>query len=191
LEEEQLSEPDVARLMAQYRSNSGVSHRWPQLIRSTHPHTVSAQQNVSTVLNSHSNYASGILVTCRSQDQSGVGPTTFLPLDSIQILDERNTKVTSVLKDADLRDYVARSGDWASDAARSTPFYYIPHSMSLSALFTQGISAGGLKYSGRDRIDTVFSTTAASTNGGSVQLDVVTICPAWLEIKNGKASVHR
>jgi hypothetical protein len=63
IEEQQLTRGDFDRLMAQYRSDSGVSHRWAEVRVSTHPFTVSSGMSLSQVLNSHSSYAAGLLVT--------------------------------------------------------------------------------------------------------------------------------
>jgi hypothetical protein len=191
LEEQQLTRGDFDRLMAQYRSDSGVSHRWAEVRVSSHPFTVSSGMSLSQVLNSHSSYAAGLLVTCRSQLTTGAGPTTFLPITSLQLHDERNVKLSNVMSDDFLRDHVSRAGDWASDAARSTPFYFIPFSLSLASLFAHGTSTGGLKLSSRDKLDIVASATMASTNSGNIQIDIGSINPAWMDISRGKVRMAK
>ena len=191
IEEHQLAQSDFDRLLAQYRSDSGVSHRWAEMRVSTHPFTVTAQQSISQVMNSHSGYTAGLLVTCRSQATTGTGPTTFLPLDSIQLFDERNVKLSPVLDDALLRDTISRAGDWPSDAARTTPFYYIPFCMSLASAFAHGTATGGLKLSSRDRVDVVFSSAAAAVNSGAVQLDIISINYAFMDVRRGKIRMHK
>jgi hypothetical protein len=114
-----------------------------------------------------------------------------LPITSLQLHDERNVKLSNVMTDDFLRDHVSRAGDWASDAARSTPFYFIPFSLSLASLFAHGTSTGGLKLSSRDKLDIVASATMASTNSGNIQIDIGSINSTWMDISRGKVRMAK
>ena len=186
IDEVQLSAADHQRLMQQYRSGSGISHRFIEPRHSQHPFTVTNGQSITQVLNSHSGYAAGLMLYVRSQSPTGTGPTTNVALTSVQLHDERSQKLTPVLADAQLKDYIFRGTGFPSDTARVIDVYFFPFCVSLASALHDGTHTGGLKLTSRDRADFVCSQAMASLNSGAIQFEIVSLNYAVFEVKNGR-----
>ena len=182
----QLSEQDYQNQMALYRSAQGVSIRWPEYKTSSHNFTVTNGQSIQQVLNSHMGYTDHMVVFVRSQSTTALNEFTLVPLTDLQIHDERNVRITSLLDDATLKSQIAKQSQLPSAGQGVTAAaYYIPFSLDASSLYSNGTSTGGIVLTGRDRLTLTGSASMASTNGGAVVVEVVSVSPAWMEIRHG------
>ena len=192
VEETQLSGEDFARMYAQTQSPNGISYKFLEYRYSQHPFNVTNNQQLSIVMNTHSALTSGILAFVRSQQMAGSGASTFFELTNAQLFDSRNLKITPLLTDNFMRSIVHRSCDFPSDSALTVPHYFIPFGVSLASEISHNIHSGALKLDGRDAFHFTASAAMAGVGGnGAVQIELVSLCPAFLTVQRGKMRVEK
>ena len=179
---------------AQYalgKSATGVSHRFIDLHRSTHPFAVSSGTTITQVLSSHSSsYCAGLLVYFRSQNTNQ--QSLQHAITSMQLTDDKNAKLTEILSSELMLHKVFPTTGFAGNAVVSAnaTCYFLPFCMDLSASLHHGVVSGGISFAeARNKLEFTSSAALAGVNSGNIQLEVVSMNFSTLTIRGGKVHV--